>query len=182
LVRVFLFHYQFEAIHPFLDGNGRVGRLLFSLMLAKWCGLDRPWLYLSAYFEAHRDEYFTGLHAVSVRGDWIRWINLCLRAVVAQGADTARRIRRLIELRKNWLQAVQAGKLHARTLKLVDPLFERPIVNVPLAQEILGVAYNTARKDLDNLVTIGVLSLMLHADQRTYIAHEVMRIVHGSDR
>jgi len=82
LVDCFLVHYQFETIHPFIDGNGRVGRLLLAIMLQQRCGLSKPWLYLSDYFERHRDEYVERLFNVSAKADWNGWIEFCLRGAV----------------------------------------------------------------------------------------------------
>lgn len=80
LVEAFLVHYQFEAIHPFMDGNGRVGRLLLSILIEEWCGLSNQWLYMSAYFDANRDEYIDRLFRISSHGEWGEWIVTYLTA------------------------------------------------------------------------------------------------------
>jgi len=99
LVRLALIHYQFEAIHPFLDGNGRIGRLLISLLTCAWNMLPQPLLYLSAYFEAQRDSYYDLLFAVSQGGAWEEWVTFFLRGVKEQCGDAVKRIKHLQDLR-----------------------------------------------------------------------------------
>ena len=100
LVRAFLVHYQFETIHPFRDGNGRVGRLLLSWTIAEWCQLSSQWLYMSAFFEKRKKEYMDRLFNVSTRGDWEGWIRFCLEGVVAQSVDAEKRCDRLLKLQR----------------------------------------------------------------------------------
>jgi len=106
LVFCFLVHYQFETIHPFVDGNGRVGRLLLAIMLQQRCELSKPWLYLSEFFEKHRDEYIDGLFSVSTNGSWTRWVEFCLQATLAQAKSTIGRCRRLLEVRDQFAQRI----------------------------------------------------------------------------
>ena len=96
LVRSYLTHYQFEAIHPFRDGNGRIGRALLSLTTYEWCDLHLPWLYMSAYFERYKEEYIDKLFRVSTHGDWDRWVEFCSRGMAAQSRDGIRRGRELM--------------------------------------------------------------------------------------
>jgi Fic family protein len=102
LIRLALIHYQFEAIHPFLDGNGRIGRLLISLLLAHWNLLPLPLLYLSAFFERNRQQYYDLLLAVSERGACSDWVSFFLRGVLAQATDANRRAKRLQDLQAEW--------------------------------------------------------------------------------
>lgn len=99
LIRAFMAHYQFETIHPFRDGNGRVGRLLLSLTIYIWLELSSPWLYMSAFFERHKDEYIDRLFMVSANGEWDRWVEFCLMGVVEQSVDAIDRIDKLVALR-----------------------------------------------------------------------------------
>ena len=92
LIRCFMVHYQFEAIHPFRDGNGRVGRVLLALMIYRWLGHSMPWLYLSAFFEKYRDEYIDNLYKVSTAGAWDGLIEFCLRGTFAQARDSIMRL------------------------------------------------------------------------------------------
>ena len=99
-------HFQFETIHPFLDGNVRVGRLLLSLMIYQWCKLTSPWLYLSAFFDKYKDEYINGLFNVSAKGDWKSWITFCLRATLYQAKDAIRRFDKLVLLKEKYSRLV----------------------------------------------------------------------------
>ncbi len=129
LVRLAFIHYQFEAIHPFLDGNGRIGRLLISLLLVHWNLLPAPLLYLSAYFEKRRGEYYSLLLAVSERGAWLEWTEFFLAGVAEQARDGVERARRLQELQARWRTLLQKARVSALTLAAADSLFELPIVS-----------------------------------------------------
>lgn len=102
LIRLAFAHYQFEAIHPFEDGNGRLGRLLIALLLGEWGIVGQPLLSVSRYFDHHRDAYIDGLLAVSQRGDWRGWVELFLTAVLTQAEDALTRSRRLLDLRERY--------------------------------------------------------------------------------
>ena len=124
-------HYQFEAIHPFVDGNGRVGRLLIILFLHMKKQLPLPLLYLSAFFERHRDEYYQRLLAVSRDGDWEGWVQFFLRGVRDQASDAFTRSEQLLELWREYQRKVPAGHGSSSIYKLVDSLFYNPIVTAP---------------------------------------------------
>ena len=157
LIRIALIHYQFEAIHPFLDGNGRIGRLLISLLLVHWGLLPLPLLYLSAYFEAHREEYYTLLMAISERGAWHEWLTYFLRGVAEQASDANLRAKRLQDLQIEYRKRFMETRASTLPLRLMDSLFETPAITVPEAQQVLGVAYNTARQNIRKLVEFGIL-------------------------
>lgn len=179
LVRVGLAHYQFEAIHPFIDGNGRVGRLLISLLLVHWGLLPLPLLYLSAYFERRREEYYSLLLAVSERGAWEEWLHFFLAGVADQSRDAIRRASQLQDLQARWRHAVTQARSSALLPRLVDNLFERPFVTIPQAAEMLGVTYHSARGNVQRLVDAGILT-PLNPDAgygRMYYAPEVVQIV-----
>jgi Fic family protein/antitoxin component HigA of HigAB toxin-antitoxin module len=127
LVRAFVAHYQFETIHPFMDGNGRVGRLLLAISIEEWCGLSAPWLYMSDFFDSHKDDYIDLMFGVSSKGDWNSWIRFCLEGVVAQSRDTAARCGALIELNRDFHERVNAMGASTRLSALVDELFLNPI-------------------------------------------------------
>ena len=153
-------HAQFETIHPFLDGNGRVGRLLITFMLCHDGVLRGPLLYLSHYLKLHRLEYYDRLMAVRTNGDWEGWISFFLdgvRFVAEEAEDTAGRI---VELREQIRLEAGQGGITATGLTLVDQLFERPIINVRLAAELLGVSFTAANTVVARLVELGILTQM----------------------
>lgn len=160
LVRLALIHYQFEAIHPFLDGNGRIGRLLISLLLVHWHLLPQPLLYLSAYFDRHRQAYYDHLLAVSQRGAWRAWVLFFLRGVAEQAQDAVARVRRLQELQQRWRRALTQARSSALLASVADSLFTAPILTIPLVQQRLGVTYHTARRCVERLSEAGILRQM----------------------
>jgi len=157
LVRLAFIHYQFEAIHPFLDGNGRIGRLLLILLLVDWGLLPLPLLYLSAYFERHRDAYYDGLLRVSTEGAWEDWVAFFLQGVVEQAQDALGRMKRLQDLRLRWRKLVTHKRASANLLKLVDVLFEKPVLTIPDAAQRLQVTYRSAQRLIHQLVDSGIL-------------------------
>jgi len=158
LLKCGLVHAQFETIHPFLDGNGRVGRLLITFLLVQQEVLRRPILYLSYYFKQHRDEYYDRLQAVRVEGDWEGWLKFFLRAVAEVGnaaTETARQILRLREEHRELIRERAAARANAE--HLLDHLFEQPILNVRQASDLVGVSFPTANNLIAQLVDLGLL-------------------------
>jgi Fic family protein len=151
LVRIALIHYQFEAIHPFLDGNGRVGRLLINLLLYAWDLLPHPLLYISAYFSAQRAAYYDGLMAVSRQGAWEAWLLFFLEGVRAQSLDSVNLILRLQALQERYRALFQKERASARLLQVVDALFEQPVFTVPQLAERLDITYPTALRYVNRL-------------------------------
>lgn len=156
LVQIALAHYQFEAIHPFLDGNGRVGRLLITLFLLSRSVLPSPLLYLSAFFEATRAEYYGRLHAVSKEGDWENWILYFVNGVARQSEDAVDRASRILEILDGWRLRV-AGLGSDTPARLVDLLAGNPFVTAAGVSERLGVARTTATRAIARLVDLGIL-------------------------
>jgi len=175
LIRLGLAHYQFEAIHPFLDGNGRVGRLLIALLLVAWQVLPQPLLYLSAYFERHRQAYYDLLLEVSQRGAWEHWLIFFLRGVTVQSRATVIRGQKLLALHTQYLERYRnAGNLQA----LVDQLFENPFVTGTAVTESLQVSSATAYQYLATLEEDGVLQETTGRKRgRRYLAHEIWDII-----
>ena len=157
LIRIGQIHYQFEAIHPFRDGNGRIGRLLITLLLHHWKLLPAPLLYLSAYFERHRAEYYDRLLAVSERGEWNAWLTFFLRGVAEQSHDAISRAKRLQDIQQQWRKQVTQARSSALLLRLVDSLFESPVLSIPQASKLLGVTYPSAQRNVERLVEAGIL-------------------------
>jgi Fic family protein len=174
LIRVFWLHYQFEAIHPFRDGNGRVGRLLLALSVMSMCGLSQPWLYMSAYFERHRKTYMDLLHRISTEGAWKEWTLFCLRGAAEESRDAARRVGRLLALREQHQRELGAIGAKARLLLTLDELFATPILTTPLVQQRRGIDFGTAKSDIARLVDAGILSEVKDRRVRTYVAHAIL--------
>ena len=179
LVDAFLTHYQFEAIHPFEDGNGRVGRLLLAVSFPRWGCLTKPWLYMSPFFEAHREAYVDGLFGVSSRGDWAGWIELCLRGVADVADDTLRRCERLLALREEFSRRVKESGGSARLWDVAERLFESPFVRITNLAEQLGVAYSTAKLDCGKLVEAGILADLPSARPKTFYSPEVFDLAYA---
>jgi Fic family protein len=178
LVDAFVMHYQFEAIHPFEDGNGRVGRLLLALMITKWCGLAHQWLYMSAYFDANKDEYMNRLLRVSTQNDWSNWIRFCLQGVVEQAMDTQQRCERLVQLAASFKERVTTLAGSWRLQSIVDQLFIIPVVQIPSLAERYEVSYPTARADAEKLLSVGILQEIPQAPQKTYYSPEILEVTY----
>ena len=155
LIHAALMHYQFETIHPFLDGNGRVGRLLINLLLMDRGRLDLPLLYLSNYFETHRDEYYARLQGVREAGDIDAWLSFFLRAVKAQAEDAIGRSRKLVEIRETYTR--EAMKERSNLARLVDLVIRNPYVTVRHVQQRLELTNPGARKLIKNAEARGWL-------------------------
>jgi Fic family protein len=181
LVRLAMTHYQFEAIHPFRDGNGRVGRLLVALLLVERGLISQPLLYLSAYFEAHRSEYYERLAAVSLRGDWDSWIRFFLQAVAEQATDAVERARRLLALRDEYHSRLQAARASALPIKLVDCLFMSPVMTVVGAMHELGVTHRAASLIVEKLMAAKILTPMTPeaTRNRLFLAVEILDLLQG---
>lgn len=176
LVEIALVHYQFEAIHPFLDGNGRIGRLLITLMLLERNLLPEPALYLSAYFERHRSQYYDLLLRVSQTGDWMSWIVFFLKGVKTEAKDATQKAQRLIALRQNWRQIYQDKGGSAHLLALIDLLFEQPVLTASIVRERLEVTHAWAMRLIGRLVEDGILTPLSQARRnRLYGAREILQ-------
>lgn len=177
LIRLAFIHYQFEAIHPFIDGNGRIGRLLMTLLLVHWNLLPMPLLYLSAYFEKHRDEYYRHLLSVSQHGTWREWVVFFLDGVAEQAADAMSRAKRLSDLQQDWRNRLTTARSTGLTLKLADSLFESPIITIPQAEKLLDVTYRGAKLNVDKLVDVGILSQNVQgSNAKVFLAREILAI------
>jgi len=175
LVQCALVHEQFEAIHPFLDGNGRIGRLLITLFLLARGRLPEPLLYISSYIEPHRAEYYAALQRVRTHGDWAGWLRFFLTAVEQSAEAALRQARRLLELRDRYREQVGAKP---KALTLLDELFASPYVTVPRAAEVLAVSYPTARAAVRALIEAGLVEqLDAGAWRRVYVARPILEIL-----
>lgn len=177
LAQIALAHYQFEAIHPFLDGNGRVGRLLITLFLVERQILPAPLLYLSAFFEATRQEYYDRLRAVNDRGHWEAWLEYFLNGVARQAEDALRRAQAVNELLGQWRNTV-AGAASKAPMSLVDLLAENPYWTVTGVSERLGVAFTTAQRAVQKLVKESILTEVSEGKRdRVFCAKAILDIL-----
>jgi cell filamentation protein, protein adenylyltransferase len=157
LIEVGLAHAQFETIHPFLDGNGRVGRLLNTFLLAHRGMLRRPLLYLSHHFKLHRTEYYDRLMAVRLQGDWEGWIRFFLDGVLRTAGEATETAERLFELRETHRSAIIEGNFGPNGLKLLSHLFQRPLVNINHVASTIESTFPTASRLVSNFESIGLL-------------------------
>lgn len=178
LIQNALLHSQFETIHPFLDGNGRLGRLLLVFFLVAKDRLSAPLLYLSAYLERKRQDYYDALRTIQETGDAIPWIELFLMAVKTQANDAVKRSQRIIELRERYRQAA-ASIGTANAAALVDLICETPIVTTRSIELALGISRPTALRLLRRMADEGVLSEapVGARGQRRYIADAMLSAV-----
>jgi Fic family protein len=180
LVEAALVHYQFETIHPFLDGNGRLGRLLIVFLLVVRDRLTDPLLYLSPYFEARRDEYYEALQGVRERGDLGWWLGLFLEAVRVQATDAVVRAERLISLREGYRARVRSVTRGAAN-DLVDLTFEQPVLNAGVVERRLSITRPAALGALRLLAELGILAELGGGPRRQlrWRAPEILEIVAG---
>ena len=180
IIQAAMVHYQFETIHPFLDGNGRIGRLLVTLLLCQKNVLSRPLLYLSAFFEKHRPEYYELLLNVSQSGQWRKWIEFFLQAVTEQSDDAVSRSRHLLELLHDYSQLVREKRLPPTAGQLVDIIFMKPVLNAKTAQELLKVSYPSAQYALASLENAGILTEITGRKRaKAYAAKEILEALEG---
>lgn len=178
LVDCFLVHYQFETIHPFTDGNGRVGRLLLATMLKQRCDLSKPWLYMSEYYENHRSEYVQRLFDVSALGDWDGWIEFCLQGTLIQARDTIQRCERLRGIREDFMRRVAEVGGSFRLSQIVESVFHSPFIRIADLPARLGVTYPTAKADIERLVEAGILKKLEAISPTTFYAPEVFSVAY----
>lgn len=168
---------NFEGIHPFLDGNGRVGRLLIPLFLVERGILPTPLLHISAFFDATRRDYYDRLAAVSHEAAWGDWLEYFLDGAARMSADAFRRAERISGLLADWRARVAAIASRTPSL-LVDLLAENPFWTIKRAAGRLGVAYTTAQRAVEKLLALGVLQQVGDARRgRVYCATQLMAIL-----
>src|SRR5205807_997073 len=177
LITIALGHYQFEAIHPFLDGNGRVGRLLITLLLIEREILPTPLLYLSAFFEASRRDYYGALRGVSERGAWGDWLEYFLLGVARTSEDALSRATRINRMLAQW-QKVVAGESTNAPLRIVELLGANPFITIKGAADKLEVAFTTAQRAIEKLERVGILKTVSKAKRdRVYCAKALLDVL-----
>ena len=177
LITIALAHYQFEAIHPFLDGNGRVGRLLITLFLIERGILPTPLLYLSAFFEASRRDYYDGLRGISERGAWHDWLEYFLLGVARMSEDALSRAARMNAKLAQWQKQV-AGESTNAPLRVVELLASNPFITAKGAAEKLAVAFTTGQRAIERLERSGIVKPVSEAKRnRVYCAQALLDIL-----
>ena len=181
LVHAALAHAQFEAIHPFLDGNGRVGRLVVTLLLVERDVLPAPLLYLSAWFEATRSEYYARLLGTTAAGEWKEWLIYFLRGVAVEAEDATRRIRRIDALVAKW-RGLLAGEKSRPPEALLELFTENPFWSTTRVARRLDVAYTTAGRAIDRLQDMGIIAPVGGARRnRLYCAEAMLRLLESDE-
>lgn len=173
LMDLALVHYQIEAIHPFADGNGRVGRMLISLMAVHSGLLDMPVLYISPVMERYKDEYIDLMYNVSARSEWSAWLNFFFERVRESCSETIDTVDRLISLQDRFRDLARSSTRSASSITLVDFLFERPVISVNIAAEKLGVTYAAAKSTIDKLILLGIVQPIANTYPRFYYSPQI---------
>ena len=174
LVQCAVIHYQFEAIHPFLDGNGRIGRLLLPLILYEKGLLPQPLLYLSAFFDKHREEYYNGLLEVSQKSRWSEWIKFFLQAFSSQADETIKNIQKLSDLRKKYVVILKDRNASSNAVFLMEYLFDNPYITIPKAGKFLRITYPAAKNTVMALVNAGILKQTdIKSTSKVFLAEEI---------
>lgn len=179
LAKIGLAHAQFETIHPFNDGNGRVGRLLITFLLVEKRVLRKPVLYISHYFKRHREEYYNELQSIRTKGTWEQWLKYFLRGVEEvsqQASETARRILIMRERHREMITN-NLAKSSALGHRLLEYLFDHPIVSVKEIETVTGAKYQAANNLVARLVALNILSELSHQKRnRRFMYHEYIRL------
>jgi Fic family protein len=178
VVQMALSHYQFEAIHPFMDGNGRVGRLLLTLLLCERKVLPQPLLYLSAFFEQNDEEYRDLLLKISRKGTWSEWIAFFARGVTEQARDAVARANKLLDLGRESHRKIAEVSRSNSSLRLMDELLASPYITINRAAEVAGLSFAAAQKNIKSLVRAGILREMTGQKRnRVFVADEILRLL-----
>ena len=178
LVQLALIHYQFEAIHPFEDGNGRTGRILITLLLCERGYLTHPWLYISDFLAAYRQQYMDLLLGISLRGEWEPWLQFFLMAISAIATDALARVEALLRVRTLYRERVQHQRTAGSAFDLIDQLFELPYLNVPRVQSLLNVSHTAAQRHISRLVSAEILTPVdLRSRPQRYVAQGILNAI-----
>jgi len=183
LIRVGLAHVQFETIHPFLDGNGRIGRMLITLLVEHWGLLDQPLLYLSLALKRRQQEYYARLASVRTEGDWEGWTVFFLECV-QEAANDGVRVAQLLHalIGRDRARIIEHDRSTVAALRLFDLLPENPVVTVPLATQMLGMTAPPTRKAIELLESVGVLHETTGKQRdRVYAYREYLDVLTGED-
>ncbi len=182
LACVAMTHYQFETIHPFRDGNGRLGRAMILHQLCERKLLELPVIFVSGYFQRYRQSYVDHMFAVSADGAWKAWIDFFVRGIRVQAIETRLLAERLLDVHRRYSEAIRSSSAPARLLKLLDHLFEWPVVTARSVAELLDVTDPTARKDISTLENIGALRLTEDVGYgKAWYPPEILAVIEATD-
>ena len=182
LIKLALIHYQFEAIHPFPDGNGRVGRLIIPLMLCEQKAMSQPLLYLSTFFEKHYDHYIDSMFNVSKSGAWDSWIEFFLEGVRVASENAIRKAHAIQDLHKNYMEQIRSARSSALLAQIVNSLFAIPAITIPNAAQDLNITYNAAKNHIQRLVDLGILKMDTRDERpQWFFATQIIRTVNAAD-
>ena len=178
LAQLALIHYQFEAIHPFEDGNGRTGRILIALLLCERGYLTHPWLNVSDFLVAYREQYVDLLLGVSLRGEWDLWLKFFLMAISAAATDALERVENLLQVRNLYRERVQSQRTAVSAFELIDQLFELPYMNVPRVQALLDGSHTAAQRYIARLVEAEILTPVEERRRpQLYVAQGILDVI-----
>lgn len=178
LIQSALIHYQFEAIHPFVDGNGRIGRILIILLLIEKGALSQPLLYLSDFFERYRDTYYELLLNVSQQGDWNSWLTFFLRGICQQSEDALLTIQKLLALKEKYREIAPGPRGPGAVNLLIEHLFSSPIVSISELVKTWKSTFPTVQRGVDYLVERGKLrEITGQRRNRLFVADEILNVI-----
>jgi Fic family protein len=179
VVRLALLHYQFETIHPFEDGNGRLGRILTLLGLCTFGLLTVPVLNASLYFERNRQQYYDGLLRVSTHGDWLGWILFFLEGLRVAAVESTLKLNELLALQRGYHVAIRAARNSALLLSLVDHLFISPVITINEAAEVMGVTHSAANQSMQKLLEAGIVRIRKIGKPTIFVADTILKAVNA---
>jgi len=186
LIQCALMHYQFEAIHPFLDGNGRIGRLLITFFLCEREYLTQPLLYLSAFFDRFREEYYSRLLAISQKGSWREWLEFFLRGIANQAKDAIADAKKILELHNEYQRTLErTKKVPASAHRLIDEIFQNPVISISALSKKWNMSFNSVKTGVLRLVEIGILREEAgRRRRRLFVAPRLMELLtaRGAER
>jgi Fic family protein len=179
LIQCALMHYQFEAIHPFLDGNGRIGRLLVTFFLCERGHLSQPLLYLSEFFEKNRAEYYSLLLRVSRKGDWKEWIEFFLRGLAVSAKNALSDALDLLSLHEEYVRVLEKEKKHpASARRIVDEIFLNPVLSISGLSRKWNLPFNSVKSGVEKLIHLGILQQAnTKSRNRLFIASRLMNLL-----
>lgn len=177
LIQCSVMHYQFEAIHPFPDGNGRIGRLLTTLFLCERQYLKYPLLYLSAYFERNRIQYYEKLLAISQKGDWSGWVKFFLKAIADESRDAIDNSRAVLTLLDDYRRRVEQKRPSLYVFKLLDLISKNPYISISRVAKLLKTSFHTAKAAVEKLQSLKILTETTDKEWgKIYCAEELLKI------